>query len=102
MFVAILPLFGNTDGQLVIEYYWHDFVGNLGVFLVLLSYFLLQLGRIESSGIRYSVMNAAGAVLICVSLYYNFNLSSFIIEICWFSISVYGIYRYWTKGAAPF
>lgn len=81
----------------MIEYHWHDFVGNLGVFLVLLSYFLLQLGRIESSGIRYSIMNAAGAVLICVSLYYSFNLSSFIIEICWFSISVYGIYRYWSN-----
>lgn len=79
------------------EYHWHDFVGNVGVFLVLLSYFLLQLERIDAQGLRYSVMNAAGAVLICISLYYSFNLSSFIIEICWLAISLYGMYRYWVR-----
>ncbi|MFT5014626.1 MAG: hypothetical protein ACI9HA_003296, partial [Dinoroseobacter sp.] len=77
----------------MIEYHWNDFIGNVGVFLVLLSYFLLQLERIDPGGMRYSLMNAAGAVLICVSLYFNFNLSSFIIEICWLFISLYGIYR---------
>jgi hypothetical protein len=82
----------------VIDYLWHDLVGNAGVFLVLLSYFLLQLERIDSSGMRYSLMNAAGAILICVSLFYSFNLSSFIIEICWLAISAYGIYRCLAKA----
>jgi len=77
----------------VIEYHWDDFVGNVGVFLVLLSYFLLQFERINPAGMRYSLMNAVGAVLICVSLYFSFNLSSFIIEICWLLISLCGIYR---------
>ena len=36
----------------MIEYHWSDFVGNLGVFLVLLSYFLLQLEKIDAQGIR--------------------------------------------------
>jgi hypothetical protein len=85
----------------VIAYHWHDFIGNLGVFLVLLSYFLLQLQRIDPSGMRYSLMNAAGAILICVSLSYSFNLSSLIIEICWLAISSYGIYRCLTKSKTP-
>lgn len=84
----------------MIDYYWHDFVGNVGVFLVLLSYFLLQLERIDSNGIRYSLMNAAGAILICVSLFYNFNLSSLIIEVCWLAISGYGLYRCLAKSRA--
>lgn len=75
------------------EYRWDDFVGNVGVFLVLLSYFLLQLERIDPTGMRYSLMNAVGAILICVSLYFSFNLSSFIIEISWLLISLYGICR---------
>tara|TARA_R110002072_G_scaffold1369_6_gene11246 strand:- start:2186 stop:2458 length:273 start_codon:yes stop_codon:yes gene_type:complete len=85
----------------MIEYHWSDFVGNLGVFLVLLSYFLLQLEKIDAQGIRYSLMNGVGAVLICVSLYFSFNLSSFIIEVCWLAISLYGIYRYLRKSSPP-
>lgn len=75
------------------EYGWPDFVGNVGVFMVLLSYFLLQLEKIDPRSLGYSMLNALGAVLICVSLYYNFNLSSFIIEIFWLAISTYGIFR---------
>jgi hypothetical protein len=85
----------------MIDYQLHDFVGNVGVFLVLLSYFLLQLERIDSSGIRYSLMNAVGAILICVSLFYNFNLSSLIIEVCWLAISGYGMYRCLAKSRVP-
>lgn len=75
------------------SYSWPDFVGNVGVFMVLLSYFLLQLDRIDPKSLGYSVLNAIGAVLICFSLYFNFNLSSFIIEIFWLGISLFGIYR---------
>lgn len=75
------------------SYSWPDFVGNVGVSMVLLSYFLLQLDRIDPKSLGYSVLNAIGAVLICFSLYFNFNLSSFIIEIFWLGISLFGIYR---------
>lgn len=75
------------------NYNWHDFVGNLGVFMILLSYFLLQMDKIDPKSLGYSMLNALGAILICVSLYFNFNLSSFIIEIFWLAISLFGIYR---------
>ncbi len=77
----------------MMSYSWHDFVGNLGVFLILLSYFLLQLDKIDPKSLGYSVLNAVGAVLICFSLYFDFNLSSFVIEIFWLAISLFGIYR---------
>ena len=75
------------------SYSWPDFIGNVGVFLILLSYFLLQLEKIDPKSLGYSVMNGLGALLICFSLYFDFNLSAFIIESCWFAISLFGLYR---------
>ena len=62
-------------------YSWYDFLGNVGVLLILLSYLLLQMKKIKSQSMYYSLMNAAGALLILVSLYFNFNLSAFVMEI---------------------
>ena len=76
-------------------YEWHDFVGNLGVVFVLGTYFLIQAGRMDIRRPLYSICNAAGAVLIIVSLMYDFNLSSFVIEIAWLAISLYGLVRWW-------
>ncbi len=74
-------------------YQWPDFIGNVGVFFVLLSYMLLQLERMDSKSFSYSLLNFSGAILILVSLVYNFNLSSFIIEIFWLLISAYGLLK---------
>ncbi|MFT4886569.1 MAG: hypothetical protein ACJAY7_001125 [Pseudohongiellaceae bacterium] len=75
------------------DYLWSDLVGNIGVFLILLSYVLLQLEKLESTQLVYSALNAAGAVLVLVSLAYSFNLSSFIIEIFWLIISIFGLFK---------
>jgi len=76
------------------EYFWHDIAGVLGVFLVLLCYFLLQINKMQGSSLSYSVLNGLGACFILVSLYYDFNLSAFIVEVAWVLISLYGIYKY--------
>ena len=73
------------------NYEWYDLVGNIGVVVILGSYLLLQVDKVDSKSVAYSVGNAIGAVLILVSLFYAFNLSSFIIEICWLLISLYGL-----------
>ena len=74
-------------------YTWYDFLGNIGVILILLSYLLLQINKIKSQSMYYSLMNAIGAFLILVSLYYNFNLSAFIMEFFWLLISLYGLWQ---------
>ncbi|MEM8767829.1 MAG: hypothetical protein AAGE43_10320 [Pseudomonadota bacterium] len=78
-------------------YEWHDLVGNLGVLLVLGTYLGVQMERMDVRQPAYSLANALGAVLIIVSLNFNFNLSSFIIEIAWLSISLLGLYRSWRQ-----
>jgi hypothetical protein len=71
----------------------HDIVGLAGVSLVLLCYGLLQTGKITQNQPLYSILNALGAVLIFLSLTVDFNLASVVIEVCWFTISVVGLYR---------
>lgn len=75
------------------DYLWSDLVGNIGVFLILLSYVLLQLEKLQSTQLIYSALNAIGAVLVLVSLAFTFNLSSFIIEIFWLIISIFGLVK---------
>ena len=75
------------------NYELHDVIGNVGVALILLSYLLVQLGRASATGVRYIVANALGALLILYSLWYDFNLSAFIIEIAWLVISLVGLGR---------
>lgn len=69
-----------------------DLVGNVGVLMLMVAYLLLQLNRL-SSGLIYSVLNAVGASLIVISLFTNFNLSAFLMEVFWVLISLLGIYR---------
>lgn len=75
------------------DYGLHDFIGNLGVACVLGSYFLLSAGRLRMDQLAYPLVNGLGAILIGWSLIFDFNLSSFIIEVAWFSISAYGVVR---------
>lgn len=75
------------------NYLWSDFVGNIGVFFVLLSYILLQTEKLKSTDLIYSALNTAGAILVLVSLFVTFNLSSFIIEIFWLFISLFGLIK---------
>lgn len=73
---------------------WYDILGTLGVAVIIITYVLLQSGRVRSEQLSYSLLNAAGASLILISLYYSFNLPSFIVEFFWLAISLFGIGKY--------
>jgi multidrug transporter EmrE-like cation transporter len=71
-----------------------DFIGNVGVVVLMITYLMLQLNKISSAGLAYSVLNAVGACLIIVSLLFDFNLSALLMEVFWVLISLVGIFRY--------
>ena len=77
---------------------WYDVVGSLGVAIIVVTYVLLQTERIRSEHVAYSILNAAGASLILVSLYFTFNLPSLIVEFFWLLISLYGIGKYFVRN----
>ncbi|MBH0056784.1 hypothetical protein I6F65_07405 [Pseudoalteromonas sp. SWXJZ94C] len=71
-----------------------DIIGMAGTFLVVGSFFLLQLGKTSPTSLMYNIMNLTGAILLLISLCYNFNLASFVIEIFWIAASLIGLYKY--------
>ena len=71
-----------------------DFVGNVGVVILMITYLMLQLNKLSSDALSYSVLNAVGAGLIVISLLFDFNLSALLMEVFWVLISFVGIYRY--------
>jgi len=75
---------------MTLTYQWHDLAGNLGVLLIVGSYFWMQVGRISGQSFTYAIVNAAGAALILISLYFNYNLSAVIIESFWLIFSLMG------------
>jgi hypothetical protein len=84
------------------NYGFTDFLGNIGVLLIIIDYLLLQLNRLSSNSLSYSLLNAVGATLIIISLIFNFNLSAFIMEAIWVIISLFGLVRYFrTRSLEP-
>ncbi|HSK72435.1 MAG TPA: hypothetical protein VK892_12100 [Pyrinomonadaceae bacterium] len=79
------------------QYAWYDFVGSVGVAIIIITYIFLQLEKIRSERLLYSLLNAVGASLIIVSLYYSFNFSAFIVEFFWLLISLFGIGKYFLR-----
>jgi len=75
------------------SYTFYDVVGNLGVFLVIGSYFLVQIGRLSATSLAYTVLNIFGAGCILYSLYFDFNMSAFLVELFWLLISLVGLGR---------
>jgi hypothetical protein len=71
-----------------------DLVGIIGVVIIVVAYLMLQLERIKSTDLSYSVMNALGASLIVASLIVDFNLSALLMEVFWVLISFIGIGRH--------
>ncbi len=76
------------------NYTFYDFLGSVGVAIIIVTYVLLQTGKLKSEFLSYSILNACGASLIIISLVFNFNFSAFIVEFFWVLISIYGIIKY--------
>jgi multisubunit Na+/H+ antiporter MnhG subunit len=72
-----------------------NIIGTGGVILILLAYFMIQSDRLHKHGFAYSFMNLIGSILIFISLLHSWNLPSVIIEVFWFIISLYGLFRWW-------
>lgn len=70
-----------------------QFIGFLGMICIVLGYLLLQIGRLASNDLSYQLINLAGAILLIISLLVHFNLGSFLIEVFWIFITLYGIFK---------
>lgn len=70
-----------------------DGVGLIGVAMIVATYGLSQTGRMAIDKPAYPAINAVGAVLILISLYFRPNPASIVIEVFWLAISLTGMAR---------
>ena len=80
-------------------YNWSDFVGNIGVVLIIVAFYLNVAEKIKSTDRSYNTLNLVGSILLLTSLIYKPNLSNIIIEIIWGVISLMGLYKYYFSRA---
>ncbi len=70
-----------------------DILGFIGVFLILLAYFLSLYGKLEQSGRPYLLLNLAGAGLACISSIIIKSLPFIILEGTWAIVSLIALWK---------
>jgi hypothetical protein len=69
----------------------YDLVGFAGTALIVAAYFANQQRWLASEDWRFPGLNLAGSALILVSLYFEWNFPSVVIEFFWIAISAWGL-----------
>ena len=70
---------------------FYDVIGFAGAAAIISAYFANQQRWLHSEDWRYPFANLVGAALILVSLFFEWNFPSVVIEIFWVGISLYGV-----------
>lgn len=71
----------------------YQVIGLLAPVMFLYAYAMVSLGRWQSTELRFHLLNLLGAVFILISLIEQWNLPVCFLEVCWGSISLYGIWK---------
>ncbi len=68
-----------------------QWIGFIGMACVVYAYFLIQSEKVTKHNSFYQWLNLIGAILLIISLFVHFNLGSFLIEVFWVGITLYGM-----------
>lgn len=77
------------------DYTWSDFVGNIGVAILLVTYMLNVSGKISAQGLVYNLLNLIVAILLTINLIYKPNISALVLEFFWALIAIYGLANFY-------
>ncbi len=70
-----------------------DLLGVVGVLCILIAYAGATSGKLDARRAPALLLNLAGALLILVSLYFDFNLSAVLMEAAWALVAIHGLIR---------
>ncbi len=76
-----------------------EVVGVAGFVVYIFSFKLVQAEKLDGNGVAYALMNVVAASFVLVSLASAFNLASFLIQISFISIGLYGVVKKLRKNA---
>src|SRR3954452_2595092 len=71
----------------------YELAGFAGATIIVVAYFAVTLGRLNALDWRFPAANVLGSLLILVSLWFEWNFPSVVIEIFWALISLVGLVR---------
>lgn len=71
----------------------YQIIGFIGMLFIVYAYFLLQAQKVEHHSLKFQILNLIGAMLLIISLLVHFNLGSFLIEVFWVIITIYGMLK---------
>src|SRR5689334_3585898 len=71
----------------------YELAGFVGAAIIVVTYFAMQQRWLNALDWRFPAANLVGAVLILVSLWFEWNFPSVVIEIFWALISLVGLIR---------
>jgi hypothetical protein len=71
----------------------YNLVGFIGAAIIIVAYFAMQQRWLNALDWRFPAANVVGSLLILVSLWFDWNFPSVVIEIFWALISFMGLMR---------
>lgn len=71
----------------------HNLIGFAGAAVLMAAYFANQQRWLSSEDWRYPALNFVGSAMIFVSLWFEWNFPSVVIEVFWAAISLWGIVK---------
>ena len=74
-----------------------DWIGFIGVSILLAAYFLNITNKIEKDGLTYLLLNIVGAAIACLASILLHYLPFIILEGAWTLVSMYGLYKFKNK-----
>jgi len=77
-----------------------DLAGVFGVGLILVAYAGAAVGKMDPTRWPALTLNLVGAVLILISLAYDFSVASFLMEASWALVALFGLVRLAVKRKA--
>ncbi|MBP6547239.1 MAG: hypothetical protein KA220_11010 [Phenylobacterium sp.] len=73
------------------------YIGLLGAALILGAYAGVQMKKLDPHDLPALLLNLGGASLVIVSLFFEFNLAAFLLEVAWVGIAVAGLFGWLRK-----
>src|SRR4051812_15439830 len=71
----------------------YELAGFVGAAIIVVAYFAVTQGWLNALDWRFPAANVLGSLLILVSLWFEWNFPSVVIEIFWALISLVGLFR---------
>jgi hypothetical protein len=77
-----------------------DWIGSIGVAILLIAYVLILINKVSKNGMAYLLMNFFGSALAAIASYLIRYTPFIILEIAWMLASLFGIWKFYKEKAS--